>query len=66
MRKLPKYIVMPLALAIFFIAVLILSIKQNHGHLPDDFALIATIETVILVALFFVLRYLHRKRNGGL
>ena len=64
MRKLPKYIVMPLALAIFFIAVLILSIKQNHGNLPDDFALIATIEAVILVALFFVLRYLHRKRTG--
>ena len=55
---------MPLALAIFFIAVLILSIKQNHGHLPDDFALIATIEAVILVSLFFVLRYLHQKRNG--
>jgi hypothetical protein len=54
---------MPVALAIFFIAVLLLSIKQNHGHLPDDFALIATIEAVILVALFFVLRYLHQKRN---
>ena len=64
MRKLPKYIVMPVALAIFFIAVLFLSIKQNHGQLPDDFALIATIEVLILISLFFVLRYLHRKRNG--
>ena len=64
MRKFPKYIVMPLALAIFFIAVLLLSIKQNHGHLTDDFALIASIEAVILIALFFVLRYLHSKRRG--
>ena len=64
MRKFPKYIVMPLVLAIFFIAVLLLSIKQNHGHLPDDFALIASIEAVILIALFFVLRYLHSKRRG--
>ncbi|MBR5068314.1 MAG: hypothetical protein IKX25_02840 [Bacteroidales bacterium] len=64
MRKFPKYIVMPVALAIFFIAVLLLSIKQNHGHLPDDFALIATIEAIILIALFFVLRHLHMKRKG--
>ena len=64
MRKLPKYIVMPVALAIFFIAVLILSIKQNQGHLPDDFALIATIEAIILIALFFVLKVLHNKRKG--
>ena len=55
---------MPLTLAIFFISVLLLSIKQNHGHLPDDFALIATIEAIILISLFFVLRYLHKKRNG--
>ena len=64
MRKLPKYIVMALTLAIFFISVLLLSIKQNHGQLPDDFALIATIEAIILISLFFVLRYLHKKRNG--
>ncbi len=64
MRRPPKYIVMPVSLAIFFIAVLFLSIKQNHGQLPDDFALIATIEALILISLFFVLRYLHRKRNG--
>ena len=64
MRKFPKYIVMPVALAIFFIAVLLLSIKQNHGHLPDDFALIATIEAIILIALFFVLKILHNKRKG--
>ena len=64
MRKLPKYIVMPLVLAIFFIAVLLLSIKQNHGHLPDDFVLIAVVEAIILISLFFVLRYLHQKRNG--
>ena len=64
MRKFPKYIVMPVALAIFFIAVLLHSIKQNHGHLPDDFALIATIEAIILIALFFVLKILHNKRKG--
>ena len=64
MRKLPKYIVMPVALAIFFIAVLMLSINQNQGHLPDDFALIATIEAIILIALFFVLKILHNKRKG--
>ena len=64
MRKLPKYIVMPVALAIFFIAVLMLSINQNQGHLPDDFALIATIEAIILIALFFVLKVLHNKRKG--
>ena len=64
MRKFPKYIVMPVALAIFFIAVLLLSINQNQGHLPDDFALIATIEAIILIALFFVLKILHNKRKG--
>ena len=64
MRKLPKYIVLPLALAIFSISVLLLSIKQNRGHLPDDFALIASIEAIVLISLFFVLRYLHKKRNG--
>lgn len=64
MSKFPKYIVMPVALAIFFIAVLALSIKQNNGHLPDNFALIATIEAIILIALFFVLKILHNKRKG--
>ncbi len=58
-----KHIVLPLALALFFIAVLLLSIRQNGGHLPDNFAVIASVEAVVLVALFFVLRYLHRKRK---
>ncbi len=61
--KSPKYIVLPIALALFFIAVLILSIKQNNGHLPEDFPLIVTIEAAILISLFFVLRHLHNKRK---
>lgn len=64
MKKWPKYIVMPVALAVFFVAVLALSIKQNKGKLPDDFAIILIVEVVILTCLFFALKYLHNKRNG--
>lgn len=62
--KAPKYIVLPIALAIFFLAVLALSIKQNNGSLPADFPLIVAIEAAILISLFFALRHLHNKRNG--
>ncbi len=60
----PKYIILPISLAIFFLAVLALAIKQNNGNLPDDFAIIVTVEVIVLVSLFFALKHLHNKRKG--
>lgn len=63
MKKYPKYIVMPTAMAIYFVAMAVYGIYRNNGKLPDDFALICAIEVFILVTLFFSLRYLDRKRR---
>lgn len=63
MKKYPKYVVLPIALALYFLAMVVYSIHRNDGHLPADFAVTVTVEVVILVLLFWVLRYLHKKRN---
>ena len=60
MRRFPKYIVLPLCLLIYFVAMAVLGIHTNHGHLPDNFWLIVAIEAVVLIALFLVLR--HRRK----
>lgn len=59
-----KYIILPLALLIYFVAMAALGIKRNHGHLPDDFVLICGVELAIIVALFFLLRTLDRRRGN--
>lgn len=63
MKKYPKYIVMPTAMAIYFVVMAIYGIYRNHGNLPDDFALICGVELVIILSLFFSLRYLDKKRR---
>lgn len=56
MKKWPKYIVLPVALFLYFITMAVYGIKQNDWRLPEDFWTIVIIETVVLVALFFVLK----------
>ena len=63
MKKYPKYIVLPVMLLLYFAAMLVYSIRRNHGALPEDFGIIVTVECVIIVALYFALRTLHRRRN---
>lgn len=54
--KWPKYKVLPIALLIYFVAMAVYGIVRNNGQLPEDFFLICGIETVILVALFLLLK----------
>lgn len=63
MKKYPKYIVMPTAMALYFVVMAIYGIYRNNGNLPDDFALICGIEVIIILSLFFSLRYLDKKRR---
>lgn len=56
MKRWPKYIVLPVALLIYFVAMAIYGIRMNNGELPDRFGLIVTIELVVLVALFWLLK----------
>lgn len=63
MKKYPKYIVMPTAMALYFVVMAIYGIYRNNGNLPDDFALICGVELVIILSLFFSLRYLDKKRR---
>lgn len=58
--KWPKYKVLPVALLLYFVAMAVYGIVHNGGHLPDNFFLICTIELVILVVLFLLLRHKHR------
>lgn len=64
MKKYPKYIVLPTAMLIYFICMTIYGLKMNHWRLQNDFWTICAVETVILVVLFFSLRYLHKKRES--
>lgn len=63
MKKIPKYILLPVALAIYFVAMLVVNIHANHGALPQNFAGILAIEAAVLLGLFFALRYLHNRRK---
>ena len=63
MKKYPKYIVMPTALLIYFIAMTIYGMKMNQWKLQDNFWLICIIEIVIIVVLYFALKYQYKKRN---
>lgn len=63
MKKYPKYIVMPTALLIYFIAMTIYGMKMNQWKLQDNFWLICIIENVIIVILYFALKYQYKKRN---
>lgn len=62
MKRWPKYIVLPVALLIYFVAMAIYGIRMNNGELPDRFGLIVAIELVVLVALFWLLK-MSRKGN---
>lgn len=61
MKRWPKYIVLPVALLIYFIVMAVYGIRMNNGALPERFGLIVTIELVVLVALFWQLK----KRDKG-
>lgn len=63
MKKLPKYIVLPVGLLLYFVAMLWYSISHNGGKLPEDFALIASVEALILIVLFAVLWIQHKRRG---
>lgn len=64
MKKYPKYIVLPSIMLVYFIVMTVFMTKQNGWNLPDDFWKICGMEVVIIVALFFSLRYLHKKRGS--
>lgn len=63
MKKYPKHIVMPVAIFIYFIVMAVMNLKNNNWHPMSGFWTICLVETVIVVALFFCLRYLYKKRN---
>lgn len=63
MKKYPKYIVMPVALLLYFLAMAVYGYKNNGNKLPDNFAVIVLVEALILVILFLVMRYQHRNRS---
>lgn len=63
MKKYPKYIVLPTIMTIYFIVMTIYTMKHNGWKLQDDFWQICGMEVVIIVALFFSLRYLHKRRQ---
>lgn len=65
MKKYPKYIVLPSIMTIYFIVMTIYTMKLNGWKLQDDFWKICGMEVVIIVALFFSLRYLHRRRENS-
>ncbi len=64
MKKYPKYIVLPSIMLVYFIVMTVFMTKQNGWNLPDDFWKICGMEVVVIVALFFSLRYLHKKRGS--
>lgn len=64
MKKYPKYIILPSIMLIYFIVMTIFMTKENGWKLPEDFWKICSMEVVIIVALFFSLRYLHKRRNS--
>lgn len=63
MKKYPKYIVLPAVMLIYFIVMTIYTLQINDWKPQEDFMLICGAEVVIIVALFFSLRYLHKKRE---
>ena len=64
MKKYPKYIILPSIMLIYFIVMTIFMTRENGWKLPEDFWKIFSMEVVIIVALFFSLRYLHKRRNS--
>ncbi len=63
MKKYPKYIVMPIALLIYFIAMTVYGLKMNHWKLQDNFWLICCIELLVIGGLFYILKYRKDKYN---
>ena len=63
MKKYPKYIVMPVALLIYFICMTVYGLKQNDWHLQDDFWTICIVELIIIALLYLSLRHLQKKRE---
>jgi len=61
--KYPKYILLPGALALYFVVLAYMQYKDNGYHLRDDFAQGVIIEVLILVSLFVILRYQHKKQE---
>ena len=64
MKRWPKYIVLPVALLLYFVAMAVYGILHNGNRLPDDFWLILGVELVILGLLFFVLKKRHDRMNS--
>ena len=55
-RKWPKYIVMPVALLIYFGVMAVYSIVQKGGKLPDNFGIIVTVELLVIALLYYLLK----------
>lgn len=61
MKKFPKYIIVPLALLVYFLAVMAYSINERNGELPPHFVVTILVEIAILVIIFFLLRHREKK-----
>jgi len=61
MGRIPKYIIVPALLLIYFVVVAVWSIKQRNGELPDNFALTVIVELILVGAVFFFMRKRYRK-----
>ena len=62
MKRPPKYIALPVALLIYFVAMTVYGIIHNGNRLPDDFWTILAVELLVLVLLFFVLKKKHDRK----
>lgn len=60
MKRMPKYIVIPALLLIYFVAVAAWSIWKRGGVLPENFVVTVAVELAIVVAVFFLLRRFRR------
>lgn len=56
MKRWPKHIVLPIALAAYFLAMAVFSIYHKGGQLPDNFLVIVLVEALVIVALYFLLK----------
>lgn len=61
-KRWPKYIILPMALLIYSIAMTVFGIHRNNGKLPDDFWLFLVVEVAVIIALYYLLKKKHNMR----
>lgn len=56
MKRWPKHIVLPVALALYFVAMAVFGVYRNGWQLPDNFLVVVLVETAVIVLLYFLLK----------